>query len=111
MQAPERFQAAWTPEAEANLSGLPLSDVLTDRARAFELRQIWAEARARDMLAAAIAEMDQSGDGVPEEFERRAEPYAPVQDGRRYDDYGECGKCRGAGCDRCHGGRGAGWRL
>lgn len=112
-RAPFGFRSvlSFTPEVEAHLTGLPLSDVLTDRARALELRQTWAEARARDMLAAAIQEADQSGEGVPDEFEQREDPYSPSDGGRRYDDPDGCGKCRGAGCNRCHGGRGEGWRL
>lgn len=110
---PEGFRAglSFSPEVEANLSGLPLSDVLTDRARALELRQVWAEARARDMLADAIAEMDRLG-ALPEDFERREDDGTMIG-GRRWADpeEGACGKCRGAGCDRCHGGRGEGWRL
>lgn len=76
MDAPHgwRSQVAWTPEVESRLSGLPLSDVLTDRARALVLRQTWAEERARDMLADAIAYMDRELSGVPSDCERREDP-------------------------------------
>ena len=74
-RAPFGFRSCltYTPEMESNLSGLPLSDVLTDRARALEVRQTWAEARARDMLALAVADMDRLG-SVPLDFERREDP-------------------------------------